>query len=261
MVDQAGDTEGELDASPKKLGNEEQVTDNAELERRLKNWANERSRKGERKVRSDIVRAMTTDLRPASDPKYEPRVKEYQGWVEQASLQTTQKLSKLYEELRSGQRAETVITRKQPGQGNLVVGLREIPGRGEQVVGIDPGKPNIDSETGEQFFTRIVREPNAWVAEEVKQTDGSYTSQVRLYDDNRTPEMTLSFTGPRYQEKDAEIRISPLNPQRFPTGAKATFTYLAGCVGQAEWYSPPDRIKLGIRSIPDKVKSIITPKK
>lgn len=170
-------------------------------------------------------------------------------------------MSKLYEELKSGQRAETVITRKQPGQGNLVVGLREIPGRGEQVVGIDPGKPNIDSETGEQFFTRIVREPNAWVTEEVRQTDGSYISQVRLYDDNRTPEMSLSFTGPRYQERDAEIRVSPMNPQRFPTGARAVFTYLAGSVGQAEWHSPTAHMKLGLRSIPGKVASIVMPKK
>ena len=260
MANQISKTEGESDVSLENSDNEEQATDNAELERRLNNWANERSRKVERRIRSYIAKAMTTDLRPASDPKYEPRVKEYKGWVEQASLHTIWRLSKLYEELKSGHRAETVIIRKQPGQGDLIVGLREIPSRGEQVVGIHPDKPNMDSETGEQFLTRIVREPNAWVAEEVRQTDGSYISQVRLYDDKRTPEMSLSFTGPRYLERDAEIRISPMNHQKFPTGASAVFTYLAGSIGQAEWHNLT-HMKLGLRSIPGKVASIVTPKK
>lgn len=227
---------------------EKQAGGNGELEQRLKNWVNERSGKGERQARDAIARAMIVDLRPPTKPKQEHRVAKYRGWVEGSSHQTIRKLTQLYEKLKNEQKGAMASGLQK--RGNLVIGLQEIPGRGEQVLGTDPERPNIDSETKEPFLTRIVREPNAWVAEEIRPVDGSFISQVRIYDDdNRTPEMSMFFTGPRYEERGAQLSVSPVDPQRFPTGARVAFNYLAGSVGQIDWYKPSHMARLIPRSI------------
>lgn len=243
--------------SSESVGQIEQADKKDKLLEQLSNWVNERTRPAEKNARENIKRAILVDLSTATDPQKRAHLEKYKNWVEDSSQNTKQKLNKLYESLKSGQCSPSIIKSKLQNIGDIMIGLQEVPGRGEQVIRVDPIKPNIDSETGEPFLTRVIREQNSWVAEEIR-PDGKFISQVRLFDDNRPPELSLFFNGSHYQERNAEVKISPSDSQRYPTGAKVAFNYLAGSLGQVEWggliHQTRQLIKGGLNTIVNRVK-------
>lgn len=83
-----------------------------------------------------------------------------------------------------------------------------------------------DSITGESYTVNVSKTDDGWLAEEVR-PDGSVISQARISQGGQT-ELTLHFTGTRYEGKDANPDIT--SDRRFPEATAQVFNLLTDVV-------------------------------
>lgn len=83
-----------------------------------------------------------------------------------------------------------------------------------------------DSITGESYTVNVSKTDGGWLAEEVR-PDGSIISQARISQGGQT-ELTLHFTGARYEDKDANPNIT--SDRRFPEATTKVFNLLTDVV-------------------------------
>lgn len=166
----------------------------------LTNWAKERSDRDECRARMHIAKTMLAEsvsITPFSDPRELGKFQKVVDGLNDRLQQLAQK-------------------------GEAVT----IEGRGTLVMGTNPDSPNVDSVTGARFLTRIIKEPDAWVAEEVT-LEGRIISQARIFDDKgRKPELSLFFTDEHYKQRNAVVSVSV--SEKYPQAARLVFAYLHG---------------------------------
>lgn len=178
-----------------------EVHPNDALVVRLDNWVNERPKYLllERRVRQNIVNAIGTDvLEKERTPNLTRHVESYRAHV--------------------GHGLETAIEK-----------LQKLPMKEGGVVKTSELGP--DKVTGALFLTRIRREGNAWVSEEVGD-DGAVISRAKISDAGEVA-LTLNYTGRRYEEKNANPKLE--NESGFPTGVKVLFLNHAASLGVISW--------------------------
>lgn len=177
------------------------INQNADLASRLDKWVKERPLLSisHKKVRRNIANAITTDILHSVGTKDVPaRLEEYRSHVDRAIASTLKILDNL------------------PVEENGIVKASPL---------------TLDKTTGTKFITRIKRDGNTWVSEEVKE-DGGLISQAKIGDDGELT-LTLNFTDPRYEEKDANPKM--VERSGFPTGTKVLLLNHAASLGVINW--------------------------
>lgn len=176
-------------------------TPNDTLVVRLENWVKERPvlRRSEIIVRKRIANAVTTDiLDPVGSVNVPSRLEKYRASVGK-------------------------------GIANAIGKLNDLPinENGTVVEKLDM----TDSVTGTKFSTRIRREEDVWISEEVR-PDGSLISQAKIGDGGES-KLTLDFQEQRYEEMGANPKI--LGESGFPTGTRVLFLNHAAFLGLISW--------------------------
>ena len=167
----------------------------------LKNWVNERPvhLQTQRNVRRNIANAVTTDiLNPTGSLNIPQKLINYRLNVQDGLNTAIDKLNKL-----------------EVDENGVVKEKRDI----------------VDSVTRDKFVTRIRREEDGWVSEEVR-PDGSLISQSKVGDGGEL-KFTLNFREQRYDERNANPKI--LGESSFPTGTKVLFLNHCASLGVISW--------------------------
>lgn len=178
-----------------------EVHPNDALVVRLDNWVNERPavHYRERRVRRNIANAIATDLLEIEGtPNVSRHVESYRVHVAHGITNAKEKLQKLQVQENGLVKESAVMT---------------------------------DAITGTHFLTRMRREGDAWISEELGD-DGAVISRAKI-DDAGEVALTLNYPGRRYEEKNANPKLE--NETRFPTGAKVLFLNHAASLGIISW--------------------------
>jgi len=168
---------------------------------RLENWIKERPflSINQKSVRQNIANAITTDiLHPVGTQDLPVRLEKYRGHVNTVTANTV----------------------------NI---LKNLPVGEDGVVKASP--LTVDKATGTRFITRIKRDGDVWVSEEVRE-NGELISQAKIGDSGELT-LTLNFSDPRYEEKGANPKM--IERSGFPTGTKVLFLNHAASLGVINW--------------------------
>lgn len=167
----------------------------------LKNWVNERPLHllTQRNVRRNIANAVTTDiLNPNGSFNISQKLINYRLNVQNGLNTAIDKLSKL-----------------EVGEDGIIQENRDM----------------FDTITKDKFTTRIRKEENGYISEEIR-PDGSLISQAKIRNNDKL-ELTLNFIESRYTEKDANPKI--IDDPKYPTGTKVLFLNHCASLGVITW--------------------------